>query len=85
MWSTIPFKIAEVINLKHLYINLLQAPKTTMGLMDPSQPTQGACGGWCDKFPPKEKQDMLGAAGPAPELAPPAATPGALVVGTVYR
>lgn len=53
--------------------------------MDPSQPTQGACGGWCDKFPPKEKQDMLGAAGPAPELAPPAATPGALVVGTVYR
>ena len=30
-------------------------------------------------FPCKEKQDMLGAAGPAPELAPPAATPGALV------
>lgn len=43
----------------------------------------GASLGCCDSE--IEKQDMLGAAGPAPELAPPAATPGPLMTFYLYR
>eukprot|EP00434_Breviolum_minutum_P025968 symbB.v1.2.022957.t1/scaffold2070.1/size90664/5 len=43
----------------------------------------GASLGCCDSE--IEKQDMLGAAGPVPELAPPAATPGPLMTFYLYR